>query len=597
MVEGARRRHDRRHRLHPRPAGRRHQAPALRRGGRRRDRARDAARRGAAPVPQRRRDLLALFRALATRPAELLGLPGRTLAPGAPADLDRGRSRRAVGRRRRERSARARRTPASRARACRARCCARWLPAAQSIEYASTLMRPRVACDMARLFDVGRLPAGRSRLRLSARLDPLRPAHHAPRRPRRCPQDRLRQYRRHQCAAHRPQGPCRRDAAARRAEGHGRGAHRRLCSAPNAALIGRRSAPFSATSFRSGSASRAARASPPISACCSASPGRRPCSSPSSGSRVAFCRAIRRSRRWLRALVRLPVFSIPVGPKIGAPPLLFGVLTPRSSGYATGPISRGSSPAPKADRRSGMNATAQAAAYPPHRRSSGSHWLRLIRSENVGPVTFRDLINHFGSGRRGTRCRARRLPSAVAGASAFARTAEAERELGAAAAMGARLVAIGEPDYPPWLRRMDQPPPLLASAASPRASPGPRRHRRRRATPRSPAASSPRTSPRGLGEAGSRRRLGAGARHRRRGPRGQPRDRHGRRARRRPRPPLSRRRMPACRAHRRTRRRAHQRNAVRLGAAGARIFRGATASSPALRSAWSWSRRPSGPAR
>ena len=24
-------------------------------------------------------------------------------------------------------------------------------------------------------------------------------------------------------------------------------------------------------------------------------------------------------------------------------------------------------------------------------------WLRLIRSENVGPVTFRDLINHFGS--------------------------------------------------------------------------------------------------------------------------------------------------------------------------------------------------------
>jgi DNA processing protein len=24
-------------------------------------------------------------------------------------------------------------------------------------------------------------------------------------------------------------------------------------------------------------------------------------------------------------------------------------------------------------------------------------WLRLIRSDNVGPVTFRDLINHFGS--------------------------------------------------------------------------------------------------------------------------------------------------------------------------------------------------------
>ena len=25
------------------------------------------------------------------------------------------------------------------------------------------------------------------------------------------------------------------------------------------------------------------------------------------------------------------------------------------------------------------------------------HWLRLIRSENVGPATFRQLINRFGS--------------------------------------------------------------------------------------------------------------------------------------------------------------------------------------------------------
>ena len=24
------------------------------------------------------------------------------------------------------------------------------------------------------------------------------------------------------------------------------------------------------------------------------------------------------------------------------------------------------------------------------------NWLRLIRSENVGPVIFRELINHFG---------------------------------------------------------------------------------------------------------------------------------------------------------------------------------------------------------
>ncbi|NRQ14317.1 hypothetical protein BHMPCIPO_01544 [Ensifer sesbaniae] len=24
-------------------------------------------------------------------------------------------------------------------------------------------------------------------------------------------------------------------------------------------------------------------------------------------------------------------------------------------------------------------------------------WLRLIRSDNVGPIAFRDLINHFGT--------------------------------------------------------------------------------------------------------------------------------------------------------------------------------------------------------
>ena len=88
-------------------------------------------------------------------------------------------------------------------------------------------------------------------------------------------------------------------------------------------------------------------------------------------------------------------------------------------------------------------------------------WLRLIRSDTVGPATFRDLINHFGSAaaaidavpelaRRGGRTV--RVPS----------TADAERELAAAARIGARIVAIGEPDYPPWLRAIDGAPPMLA---------------------------------------------------------------------------------------------------------------------------------------
>lgn len=88
-------------------------------------------------------------------------------------------------------------------------------------------------------------------------------------------------------------------------------------------------------------------------------------------------------------------------------------------------------------------------------------WLRLIRSDNVGPITFRDLVNHFGSAsaaldavpelaRRGGRP-IRIFPQE-----------EAESEIESAAAMGVRLVAIGEPDYPRWLRAIDTAPPLLA---------------------------------------------------------------------------------------------------------------------------------------
>jgi DNA processing protein len=90
-------------------------------------------------------------------------------------------------------------------------------------------------------------------------------------------------------------------------------------------------------------------------------------------------------------------------------------------------------------------------------------WLRLIRSDNVGPATFRQLINHCGSAenalamlpelsRRGGATRALRI----------ATVADAERELAAAERHDARFVGIGEPHYPPALRHIDGAPPLLA---------------------------------------------------------------------------------------------------------------------------------------
>lgn len=90
-------------------------------------------------------------------------------------------------------------------------------------------------------------------------------------------------------------------------------------------------------------------------------------------------------------------------------------------------------------------------------------WLQLLRSENVGPVTFRQLVNHFGSAETALQM----LPELAARGGAtrrivIASQADAERELEEASRLGARFVAVGEPEYPPLMRRMDQPPPLLA---------------------------------------------------------------------------------------------------------------------------------------
>ena len=88
-------------------------------------------------------------------------------------------------------------------------------------------------------------------------------------------------------------------------------------------------------------------------------------------------------------------------------------------------------------------------------------WLRLIRSENVGPATFRALVNEFG----GAEAAIAALPllSRRGGRSdiRLCTEAEAEAELEAAESLGASLVAIGEPGYPPALAQVDSPPPLL----------------------------------------------------------------------------------------------------------------------------------------
>ena len=89
-------------------------------------------------------------------------------------------------------------------------------------------------------------------------------------------------------------------------------------------------------------------------------------------------------------------------------------------------------------------------------------WLRLIRSDNVGPATFRELINNCGSAERAIEL----LPElSQRGGSRrkirIASRSEVEIELEKIERFGAKLVGIGEPDYPPALRQIDGAPPLI----------------------------------------------------------------------------------------------------------------------------------------
>jgi DNA processing protein len=90
-------------------------------------------------------------------------------------------------------------------------------------------------------------------------------------------------------------------------------------------------------------------------------------------------------------------------------------------------------------------------------------WLRLIRSDNVGPRTFASLLTYNGSAaaalaalpglaRRGGAARPGRICSVD----------EAAREIDSARRIGVAFVAAGEKGYPARLAEIDDAPPLLA---------------------------------------------------------------------------------------------------------------------------------------
>jgi DNA processing protein len=89
-------------------------------------------------------------------------------------------------------------------------------------------------------------------------------------------------------------------------------------------------------------------------------------------------------------------------------------------------------------------------------------WLRLIRSENIGPISFRDLVNRFGSAQNALDA----LPDIARRGGAkqpltIFTEDDAGREIEHIERFGAKLIGIGEPHYPPELRHIDAPPPLI----------------------------------------------------------------------------------------------------------------------------------------
>jgi DNA processing protein len=89
-------------------------------------------------------------------------------------------------------------------------------------------------------------------------------------------------------------------------------------------------------------------------------------------------------------------------------------------------------------------------------------WLRLIRSDHVGPRTFRSLMHHYGSARSALA----RLPELAqrGGAARPGRICsedDARAELAESKRIGVSLVSSGEAGYPPRLATLDDAPPLL----------------------------------------------------------------------------------------------------------------------------------------
>ena len=93
-------------------------------------------------------------------------------------------------------------------------------------------------------------------------------------------------------------------------------------------------------------------------------------------------------------------------------------------------------------------------------------WLRLYRTDTIGPVTFRKLLNMYGSASSALDAVPEFLVRSGNGSVIVPSREDILRELDSLDRIGGRVICIGEPDYPPILRSSSDPPPLLSVRGS-----------------------------------------------------------------------------------------------------------------------------------
>ncbi|HST92636.1 MAG TPA: DNA-processing protein DprA [Brevundimonas sp.] len=104
---------------------------------------------------------------------------------------------------------------------------------------------------------------------------------------------------------------------------------------------------------------------------------------------------------------------------------------------------------------------------PPLAEAERTARLRLARTDRVGPVTFGQLLERFGSAEAALDALPDLVRRAGGGAGAVPEAAAIEAELQAGERIGARLIVLGDAAYPHMLAAVDPPPPVLWTLGDP----------------------------------------------------------------------------------------------------------------------------------